>query len=87
MVLVSALVMHPGEAHACIAAFPVVWRLLACVVLGAWDEFCRRVFGKVVEESLEANARLDAKSDDFVAVFCDSDEMTNWVEHDPMIEK
>ena len=79
MVLVAPLVVHPGEAHSRIAAFPVVRGFLAGVVLCTRDELGGGILGKVVEQTLEPDARLETQPHDFVAVLCDGDEVPNRV--------
>ena len=81
VVLVAALVVHPCEAHARVAAFAVVWRFLARVIFGAWDKFARAVLRQIVEQSLQPDTGFKAKSDDLVSMLCNRDKMPDRMEH------
>ena len=81
MMLVAALVVHPCEAHARVAALAVVRRFLARVILCTRNKFSRAVLRQIVEQPLQPDTGLDAKADDFVSMFCNRNEMTNRMEH------
>ena len=87
VVLVAALVVHPCEAHARVAAFAVVWRFLARVVFCARDKFAGTVLRQIVEQSLQPDTGLKAKSDDLVSMLCNRDKMPDRMEHARKIEK
>ncbi len=81
VVLVAALVVHPCEAHARVAALAVVWRFLARVIFGARDKFAGTVLRQIVEQPLQPDTGLKAKSDDLVSMLCNRDKMPDWMEH------
>lgn len=58
MVLVSALMVHPRKAIALIVTFTVVWRLVTHVILRPRNKFSRAIFGKIMEQALNAYSRL-----------------------------
>ena len=81
VVLVAALVVHPREAHARVATLAVVWRFFARVVFCAWNKFTRAVLRQIVEQSLQPDTGLKAKSDDLVSMLCNRDKMPDRMEH------
>ena len=81
VVLVAALVVHPREAHARVATLAVVWRFLARVVFCAWNKFTRAVLRQIVEQSLQPDTGLKAKSDDLVSMSCNRDKMPDRMNH------
>ena len=81
VVLVAALVVHPCEAHARVAALAVVRRFFARVVFCARDKFAGTVLRQIVEQSLQPDTGLKAKPDDLVSMLCNRDEMPNRMEH------
>ena len=81
VVLVAALVVHPCEAHARVAALAVVWRFLARVVFCARDKFAGTVLRQIVEQSLQPDTGFKAKSDDLVSMSCNRDEMPDRMNH------
>ncbi len=81
VVLVAALVVHPREAHARVAALAVVWRFLARVVFCARDKFAGTVLRQIVEQSLQPDTGFKAKSDDLVSMLCNRDKMPDRMKH------
>ena len=81
VMLVAALVVHPCEAHARVTSLAVVWRFLARVIFGARDKFAGTVLRQIVEQSLQPDTGLKAKSDDLVSMSCNRDKMPDRMEH------
>ena len=81
VVLVAPLVVHPCKTVTSIAALAVVWRFLARVVFCAWNKFARAVLRQIVEQSLQPDTGLKAKSDDLVSMLCNRDKMPDRMEH------
>ena len=87
VVLVAPLVVHPCEAHARVAALAVVRRFLARVIFGARDKFAGTVLRQIVEQSLQPDTGLKAKSNDLVSMLCNRNKMLDRMEHARKIVK
>lgn len=87
MMLVSALVMHPGQAVTCIPTLSIVRRFLSGIIFATGNEFRGAVLGKIVEKPLETDTRLEAEANHFVPVPCDGNEMSDRVKHERKFRK
>ena len=75
MVLIAALMMHPGTAVTIKASLPIIRRFFSCVKLDARQKLCRRILGQVVKQALKSDARFKTKSHDFVSMLGNRDKM------------
>jgi len=75
VVLVSALVVHPGVGKAVILPLALVGGTVALIVPGSDYEFRRGILREVVEEPLKKDPCLAAVPDNGVPVFCNGLEM------------